>query len=316
MTAGESLRHKSGKGPGREVTAGPQPGLNYGRGESDEVALAGRSFRRRVLAQTNARIGLILLGVMVLACLFGPIFYHQSPVNQNLAVALEGPSAQHLLGTDEYGRDELARLLYGGRYSITLGVVAVIIGIAIGMPIGAASGYFGGQVDVVLQRITEVFMSFPGILLALALVAALGVNLQNILVAVTVSSLPVFIRLARASALTIRELPYIEAARSLGSSRWRNVFVHVMPNSIAPIAVQASLQVGLTILTAAGLGFLGLGVPPPDPEWGEMLGDAQTVIFRDPWLAIFPGIAIFLVVIGFNLLGDGLRSVLDPRELR
>jgi peptide/nickel transport system permease protein len=159
-------------------------------------------------------------------------------------------------------------------------------------------------------------MSFPGILLALALVAALGVQLVNIVIAVTVSSIPVFIRLARASALTIRELPYIEAARSLGSSRWRSVLVHVVPNSVAPIVVQASLQVGLTILTAAGLGFLGLGVPPPNPEWGSMLGQAQSVIFRDPRLATYPGIAIFLVVIAFNLLGDWLRSVLNPRDLR
>jgi ABC-type dipeptide/oligopeptide/nickel transport system permease subunit len=204
--------------------------------------------------------------------------------------------------------------MYGGRASITLGLVAVFLGVAIGFPLGSLSGFYGGRSDSVLQRVTEVVISFPGILLALGLVAVLGVGIGSVIIAVTVSSIPVFIRLSRASALTIRELPYIEAATALGMPRRQSVYVHVMPNSIAPIIVQGSLQVGLTILTLAGLGFLGLGVPPPDPEWGAMLGEARGYIFRSPWLSIWPGLAIFLVVIAFNLLGDGLRTVLNPRD--
>lgn len=270
----------------------------------------------RTVSNPSARVGLIVLAIVVLACVLGPLLIPLDPNAQNLAVSLQGSSPKHLLGTDGYGRDVLIRLLYGGRYSILLGVVSVILGIVIGLPIGSISGFFGGKVDAIIQRITEVIISFPGILLALALIAALGVGAINVVIAVTISSIPVFIRLARASALTIRELPYIEAAKSLGVSRWRSVFVHVIPNSIAPIVVQASLQVGLTILTAAGLGFLGLGVPPPTPEWGSMLGESRSFIFRDPQLALYPGLMIFVVVIAFNLLGDGLRSALNPRDLR
>lgn len=278
------------------------------------VATARPSALRRLLRDPSASIGLILLVVIIAACFIGPLFIRDSPTAQNLGAALEPPSPDHLLGTDAFGRDELVRLLYGGRYSISLGVVSVVLGIAVGVPIGAVSGFFGSRVDAVVQRLNEILMSFPGILLALALVAVLGVGLVNVIIAVTVSSIPVFVRLARASALTIRELPFIEAAKSIGVTRWRSVGVHVIPNSIAPIVVQGSLQVGLTILTASSLGFLGLGVPPPTPEWGQMLGDARNVIFRDPSLAVYPGIAIFAVIIAFNLLGDGLRTVLNPRE--
>lgn len=285
---------------------------------SEKIVPARRrpSVWRRLMRDPSARIGLVILVLVSAACAFGPFLIGHDPVQQNLGEALQGPSSDHLLGTDAYGRDVLARLLHGGRYSIVLGIVSVIVGVVIGLPIGAVSGFFGGRADSVIQRITEVVISFPGILLALALVAALGVSLVNVAVAVTISSIPVFIRLARASAMTIRELPYIEAARALGASRWRSVAVHVIPNSIAPIVVQGTLQVGLTILTAAGLGFLGLGVPPPDPEWGSMLGEARTVIFRTPSLSMYPGIAIFVVVIAFNLLGDGLRTVLNPRDHR
>lgn len=281
------------------------------------VAVPARSnVLRRLLRDPSAVTGTVIILLLVLVCAFGPLLVGQDPIKQNLADALQGPSPQHWLGTDGYGRDVLSRLMYGGRYSISLGVVSVLLGILIGMPIGAISGFYGGRVDSLVQRVTEVIISFPGILLALALVAALGVGLVNVVVAVTISSIPVFIRLARASALTIRELPYVEAAKSLGSSRMRSVFVHVIPNSIAPIVVQGSLQVGLTILTAAGLGFLGLGVPSPDPEWGTMLGEARNFIFRTPLLSVYPGLAIFIVVVAFNLLGDGLRTVLNPRDAR
>lgn len=272
------------------------------------------SLRVRLWRNPSARTGLVILGVIVVICALGPLVVGQDPNKQNLAKVLQSPSREHLLGTDGFGRDVFSRLMYGGRASISLGIAAVLLGVGVGMPIGSISGFYGGRADTVLQRITEVIISFPGILLALGLVAVMGVGVTSVIIAVTVSSIPVFARLARASALTIRELPYIEAATSLGMSRRQSVFVHVMPNSVAPIIVQGSLQVGLTILTLAGLGFLGLGVPPPDPEWGAMLGEARTYIFRTPMLSVYPGVAIFLVVIAFNLLGDGLRTVLNPRD--
>src|SRR5262245_29729806 len=250
------------------------------------------SLARRILREPTAWSGLAVLLLLVLACVFGPMLFHYDPNHQSLSEALQGPSAKHWLGTDSFGRDELVRLLYGGRYSMLLGVIAVLIGVCIGLPIGSLSGYFGGWPDTVIQGITEVVLSFPGILLALALVATLGVSTNNLVIAIAVSSIPIFVRLARSSALTIRTLPFVEAARALGKPSWRIVAGHVIPNSLGPIIVQASLQVGLAVLTAAGLGFLGLGVPPPTPEWGAMLGESRNAIFRAPLLSTYPGVAI------------------------
>jgi peptide/nickel transport system permease protein len=196
---------------------------------------------------------------------------------------------------------------------MTLGLIAVAIGVTVGLPIGAAAGFYGGRADLIIQGVTDVMLSFPNMLLALLLVAGLGVGLRNVTIAVAISSIPSFIRLSRSSALSIRELPYVEAARALGQERFAIVLRHVIPNSLAPIIVNASLQVGTAILVAAGLGFLGLGVQPPTPEWGSMLGEARNYIFREPMLSALPGVTIFLVVVGFNLLGDGLRDILDPR---
>jgi peptide/nickel transport system permease protein len=274
------------------------------------------SFWRDLLRNPSALAGLGILLTLGLACAVGPLLSGQDPTAQNLSEALLPPSAQHPLGTDGLGRDELVRLLYGGRYSMLLGVIAAAIGIGIGLPIGALSGFYGGRVDLIVQAVNDVLLSFPGILLALSLVAGLGVGLQNVIIAVAISSIPGFVRLARASALSIRELEYTRAAIAIGQTRPRIVLRHVIPNSLAPVIVQASLQVGTAILVAAGLGFLGLGVQPPTPEWGSMLGDSRNYIFRSPALSTYPGLAIFMVVIGFNLLGDGLRDVLDPRLKR
>jgi ABC-type dipeptide/oligopeptide/nickel transport system permease subunit len=191
--------------------------------------------------------------------------------------------------------------------------MAVALGLLVGVPIGSVSGYFGGWVDLVLQRLTDILLAFPGILLALALVAGLGVGLRNVVIAVGVSSVPGFVRLVRASTLSIRELPYVEAARSLGVSSPMILARHVLPNALAPVIVQATLQLGFAILLAATLGFFGLGVQPPTPEWGSLLGEGRNYIFTDANLITFPGLAIFFAVLAFNLVGDGLRDALDPR---
>ena len=267
----------------------------------------------RILRHPSARVGLGVLIAYVLATLLGPLLIHYDPTQQQLTEARLPISASHLLGTDQLGRDELARLLYGARYSLALGFMAVAIGVLAGVPLGAISGYFGGWLDLLLQRVTDILLAFPNILLALALVAALGVGLRNVIISVGISSIPLFIRLVRSSALSIRELPYVEAARSTGTRDWMIIVRHVVPNAAAPVIVQGTIQLGTAILIASGLGFLGLGVQAPTPEWGSMLGEARNDIFNDPNLATFPGLAIFLAVLAFNLLGDGLRDALDPR---
>ncbi|MGH7760217.1 MAG: ABC transporter permease, partial [Candidatus Dormibacteraceae bacterium] len=232
----------------------------------------------------------------------------------HLEIVLSPPGAAgHILGTDNFGRDELLMLVYGSRYTLSLGLIAVILGILVGVPLGAVSGYFGGWIDILIQRLTDILLAFPSIVLALALVAGLGVGLRNVVIAVGVSSVPSFIRLVRADALRLRELPFVEAARALGVHPASIMLRHVIPNALAPVIVQATLQMGFAILLAASLGFFGLGVQPPTPEWGELLGDARNYIFSDPNLATFPGLAIFAAVLAFNLIGDGLRDALDPR---
>ena len=267
----------------------------------------------RLRTHPSALVGLAIFAAYVLAAVLGPLLFRYDPIHQNLSDAFLPSSAAHPLGTDEYGRDELVRLLYGARYTLVLGFAAVAIGVGIGLPLGAVSGFLGGWVDLGSQRVTDVLLAFPNILLALALVASLGVGLQNVIIAVGITSIPIFVRLVRASALSVRELPYVEAGRALGVPSSIVLFRHVVPNSLAPVIVQASLQLGAAILIAAGLGFLGLGVQAPTPEWGSMLGASRNYIFSDPNLATFPGLAIFGAVLAFNLLGDGLRDALDPR---
>jgi peptide/nickel transport system permease protein len=267
----------------------------------------------RLRTHPSAMVGISILAFYVVATLVGPLLFRWDPIHQNLSDAFLPTSAGHLLGTDDLGRDELARLLFGTRYTLVLGFAAVAIGLLIGVPLGALSGYFGGAIDLLSQRVTDVLLAFPNILLALALVAVLGVGLTNVIIAVAITSLPIFIRLTRASALSIRELPYVEAARALGVPSAAILLRHVVPNSLPPVIVQASLQLGAAILLAAALGFLGLGVQAPTPEWGTMLGSSRNYIFSDPNLATFPGLAIFGAVLAFNLVGDGLRDALDPR---
>lgn len=268
---------------------------------------------RRFRQHKPALVGLSLIMLFVVVAATAPLLSHQDPVGQDLSRALLPPSTQHWLGTDQLGRDILTRLLYGGRLSLTMGALAVVLGMLVGVPLGATSGYYGGMVDMVIQRITDILLSFPSFLLALSLVAVLGVGLQNTIIAVGIGTIPIFIRLVRGVVLSLREQTYVEAARSLGQRDFTILSKHIVPNALAPVIVQATLSMGSTILVAAGLGFLGLGVQAPTPEWGSMLGEGKQFIFSAMNLATFPGVAIFLTVLAFNLAGDGLRDALDPR---
>ncbi|MBI3458210.1 MAG: ABC transporter permease [Candidatus Rokubacteria bacterium] len=268
---------------------------------------------RRFRRHRAAMLGLALLLLLLILALAAPLLTSYDPERQRLSEVLRPTSAAHPLGTDHLGRDMLARLLYGGRLSLLIGVLGVAMGLVVGVPLGAISGFQGGRTDLVIQRFADILLSFPGFLLALSLVAILGVGLENVIISVGISAVPSFIRLVRGSVLSIREQVYVEAARALGQTRVAIILWHVLPNAMAPVIVQATLSLGFAILVAAGLGFLGLGVQPPTPEWGSMLGEGRQYIFRAPSLTTYPGLAIFLAVLGFNLFGDGLRDALDPR---
>jgi ABC-type dipeptide/oligopeptide/nickel transport system permease subunit len=271
---------------------------------------------QRFRRHRTALAGLVLLVVLLVLALAAPLLTSYNPERQSLSQALRPISWAHPLGTDHLGRDILARLLYGGRLSLLIGFLAVGLGVAIGVPLGAVSGFQGGLTDLVIQRLADILLSFPGFLLALSLVAILGVGLQNVIISVGISAVPSFIRLVRGSVLSIREQVYVQAADAIGQRRALIIFRHVLPNAMAPVIVQATLSLGFAILVAAGLGFLGLGVQPPTPEWGTMLGEGRQYIFRAPGLTTYPGLVIFLAVLGFNLFGDGLRDALDPRMSR
>jgi len=260
-----------------------------------------------------AMLGLGILVLYSLLAIFAPWVTPHDPVQQALIQSLETPSAEFWLGTDHLGRDVLTRILYGTRISLFIGIAAVAVGMAVGIPLGVVSGYYGRATDMVIQRVADIMFSFPSILLALALVAVLGVGLNNVIIAVGVAIVPIFIRLVRGQVLAVREEAYVDAARAIGASDLRILTRHVLANSWAPIIVQATISIGITILVAAGLGFLGLGVPSPTPEWGAMLGEGRNYIYSHPHMSTFPGLAIFLAVIAFNLMGDGLRDALDPR---
>jgi ABC-type dipeptide/oligopeptide/nickel transport system permease subunit len=268
---------------------------------------------RRFRHHTPAMIGLGIIVTFVVLAVLAPVISPYDPNDQDLAAAIQGPSGSHWLGTDQLGRDIATRLMYGARISLMIGVLAVLIGLVIGVPLGMIAGYFGGWSDLAISRVADMMFAFTSILLALTLVAVLGVSLQNVIVAVGISVIPVIIRLVRSSVLSLREEPYVEAARALGAGNGRIIVRHVLRNSMTPVLVHGTLSIGVSILLAAGLGFLGLGVQSPTAEWGTMLGEGRQFIFSAPHLTAFPGIAIFLAILAFNLLGDGLRDALDPR---
>jgi ABC-type dipeptide/oligopeptide/nickel transport system permease subunit len=267
---------------------------------------------RALLANKAAVFGLLIIVVLGGLALLAPFITSYDPNQQSLASALQPPSSQHWFGTDNLGRDIFTRILVGGRISLLVGVLAVSLAVVVGVPLGLLSGFLGGWVDMTIQRVADIMLSFTTFLLALALVAVLGVGLKNVIIAAGIGVIPQFIRLARGLALSLREQTYVEAAAAFGVSNFAILRRHILRNALTPIIVYATLNMGVTILVAAGLGFLGLGVQPPTAEWGTMLGDGRAYIFSSSYMATFPGLAIFFAVLGFNLLGDGLRDALDP----
>ena len=272
-----------------------------------------RRFCLKLRRNKAALAGGVMLLIYLAAALLAPLLVQGSASAPNLSMALETPSPQEPLGTDELGRSILGRIIYGARVSLLIAVGVVAVGLFIGVPLGLVSGYFGGKIDFGIQRATDAMLAFPGFLLALALVSVLGAGIKNTMISIGISMVPQYIRLVRACVLTVRAEVYVEAARAAGTRDGMILWRHILPNVMVPITVQTSLSMGTAILFAAGLGFLGIGVQPPTPEWGTMLGSARNYLFHAPHVATFPGLAIFLAVLSFNLLGDGLRDALDPR---
>lgn len=261
----------------------------------------------------SALVGSGIVLFFVLIAIFGPLFAPQGINDQNLSIRLQPPSAEFWFGTDDLGRDVFSRILHGTRISLTVGLSAVLISAVIGSFLGIIAGYYGRFVDTVISRIFDIMLAFPSILLAIAVVSILGPSLQNALIAIAIINIPSFGRLIRSRVLTIKEEEYIHAARAIGMKNSRILWKHILPNSMTPVIVQGTLAIATAIIEAAALGFLGLGAEAPQPEWGKMLADARMFLLNAPWAMIFPGVAIMLTVIGFNLMGDGLRDALDPK---
>lgn len=268
---------------------------------------------RRLRRSKTAVVGLIIVGVYLFLALCGPWLAPYDPYFQDLNISYLRPCMAHWLGCDEFGRDILSRLLYGARVSLVIQFWAVMISLAVGTFLGSASGYFGGKVDEIVMRLMDVMMAFPGILLALAIVAILGPSLTNLIVAIGINSVPGFSRVSRGAVISVKKNDYVTAARAIGESDLSILFRYVLPNAISPIIVQTTMRMATVLLTAAGLGFLGLGVQPPSPEWGTMLSAARVYLRSAPHVAIIPGVTIMIVVLGFNFFGDGLQDALNPR---
>lgn len=256
--------------------------------------------------------GVIILFYLAVAA-FAPWLAPYDPYEINLDNRMQSPSIDHWMGTDDKGRDILSRIIYGSRLSMGVGFASVLFGAVFGIVLGLIAGYYGRWVDSIVMRIIDVMLAFPGILLALAIISALGPSLINVTIAVGVFSVPLFARIVRGSTLEVKKLEYIDAIRSLGARDITIIFIHILPNILSPIIVQGSLRLATAILSAAGLSFLGLGAQPPSPEWGTMLSSGRDFLFSAPYMALFPGLAISILVLGFNIFGDGLRDALDPR---
>lgn len=268
---------------------------------------------RRLVKSRGATSGGVIFGLFVFMALAAPLLTPYDPIRLNVVESLEPPSARHWLGTDQFGRDVLARVIYGARVSMAMGVVAVTISVVLGLALGLVSGYYRGTVDLLVMRLVDVMLAFPGILLALVIIAVLGPNLGSAMIAVGVSGMPLFVRVVRSSTLTVRALQYVEAAQAAGSSDARVLVRHVLPNVLTPVIVLVTLGIPAAIVAGAALSFLGLSVKPPTPDWGEMLSKGRAFMGTAWWLSTFPGLAIAVIVLAINRFGDGLRDALDPR---
>ena len=269
---------------------------------------------RRLKKSKVAIVGLVILIFLIFIAVFVDLLVdYNVAIKQDLVHKLQGPSAEHWLGTDSFGRDILARIIHGSRISLSIGFIAVIISLIVGGAIGSIAGYYGGKLDMIVMRFIDVLMSIPSMLMCICVVTVLGPGMSNLMVAVTISYVATFCVIVRSSILTIKNSDYIEAARATGVGTFRIILKHIIPNTMGPIMVQATLSIGSVILSAAGLSFVGLGVMPPTPEWGAILTEGKEFIRTAPHIVLFPGIAIMLAVMSLNFLGDGLRDALDPR---
>ncbi|MUV39107.1 Dipeptide transport system permease protein DppC [Lentibacillus sp. JNUCC-1] len=293
--------------------AGKQMLIN---GQEEEMIEAASPFKdtiRQLLKNRMAAAGFIVIVFFILLGLLAPLFTPFAFDEQNLVNRLQAPSSEHWFGTDDVGRDIFTRIAYGARISLMVGFIAVTGALVFGTVLGVIAGYYGRWVDMLISRIFDILLAFPSILLAIAIVAILGASLENALIAIAIINIPIFGRLVRSKVISLREEEFVMAARAQGMKNGRIVWHHILPNSLAPIIVQATLGFGTAILEAAALGFLGLGAQAPNPEWGKMLADSRDFIQLAPWTLIVPGLSIMLVVLGFNLIGDGLRDALDPK---
>jgi peptide/nickel transport system permease protein len=269
---------------------------------------------RRLLHRKGAVFGLFVIALLVALALLAPLISPYDPSVQNWSAVRTPPSALYWFGTDDVGRDVLTRVIYGARASLMAGIISVAIAFAIGVPVGLLSGYVGGFVDALFSRITDAMLACPFLILAIALAAFLGPSLGNAMIAIGVTTTPIFMRLTRAQVMAVKVEDYVEAARAVGNPHWRIALVHILPNILPALLVQATLSLAAAIIAEAALSFLGLGQQPPAPSWGSMLNSAQRFLVSAPWMAIWPGFAIFFAVLSFNLVGDGLRDALDPRS--
>jgi len=269
---------------------------------------------RRLARRRGAMVGLVIVVFFVLLALLAPWIAPYDPLAASWSAVRKAPSWQHWFGTDEIGRDVLARVIWGARASLLAGVVSVAISLSIGVPVGLAAGYLGGWVDMLISRMTDAMLACPFLILAIALAAFLGPSLTNAMIAIGIAATPIFIRLTRAQVLAVKVEDYVEAARAVGNSHLRIALRHIFPNVVATLIVQATLAIAAAVIAEASLSFLGLGQQPPAPSWGSMLNTAKNFVENAPWMAVWPGLSIFFLVLSFNLLGDGLRDALDPRH--
>jgi peptide/nickel transport system permease protein len=294
------------------MPTGKMPSEQYGKRSAFD------SMWKQLRKNKGAMMGLIIIGAIVITALLSQFVfdYGKDIIAQNIANRLQHPSPEHPFGTDALGRDVMGRVIWGARYSLAIGVVSVLIALVIGVILGAAAGYIGGLFEDVVMRFMDIFSAIPSVLMAIAIVSSLGKSTFNLMVAVGVASAPAFVRVARASVLTVRGEEYIESAKAIGMRDWKIVLIHILPNCLSQIIVQATLRVASAIISAASLSFLGLGVPAPAPEWGSMLSEGRAYIRDYNYLMVFPGVAIMLTVLSLNLIGDGLRDALDPKLKR